>query len=543
MRLDSRIPTAAALVVALSLGPAAAQPGRQPASAVGTVFNDANANGVRDPGEKGLPGVRISNGRDVVRTDAGGRYRLPIDGDTIIFLIKPRGWMSPLGADNLPRFYYIHKPAGSPPLRCKGIDPTGPLPGSVDFPLRRHAEPTRFRAFFLADIHIGRQEDLNYYAHDLVEELAGGDAALAVSLGDLVGGDPSLFGDASRVTGLIGIPWYTAIGNHDLNDDAKTDELSDETFERYFGPTYYSFDYGPVHFLVLDNINWTADQDWGYTADFGPRQLEFVRNDLAAVPQNQLVVVAMHIPLFDIDDRGQLYRLLEKRPNVFTISGHHHTQQHRFIGRDNGWNGAKPLHHLVNVAACGSWWTGAPDEVGIPHATMPDGAPNGYSIITFDNSRYSVQFKAARRPADYQMNIYAPEEITAADSQRTEVFVNVFAGSARSKVEMRLGRSGSWSRMDKVEAADPYYLLLKKMEQGPNRPPGKELPSPSASQHLWKAVLPKNPPPGTYLIFVRTTDMFGRTYCARRAITIRPAVGPRPVRGSGRSIGDSLSSS
>ena len=47
-------------------------------------------------------------------TGKGGRYELPIDDDDIIFVIKPRGYMTPVDALNLPRFYYIHKPAGSP---------------------------------------------------------------------------------------------------------------------------------------------------------------------------------------------------------------------------------------------------------------------------------------------------------------------------------------------------------------------------------------------------------------------------------------------
>ena len=35
-------------------------------TATGTVFEDTNANGKRDPGENGLPGVHVSNGRAVV---------------------------------------------------------------------------------------------------------------------------------------------------------------------------------------------------------------------------------------------------------------------------------------------------------------------------------------------------------------------------------------------------------------------------------------------------------------------------------------------
>ena len=81
------------------------------------------------------------------------------------------------------------------------------------------------------------------------------------------------------------------------------------------------------------------------------------------------------------------------------------TRQHKksccllnvFLGKDKGWNGDKPHHHLINATVCGSWWVGQIDEVGIPHATMNDGAPNGYSVITFDGNQYSVEFKAARK--------------------------------------------------------------------------------------------------------------------------------------------------
>jgi len=42
-----------------------------------TVFEDRNGNGRRDPGEPGLAGQRVSDGRSIVLTDAQGRYALP----------------------------------------------------------------------------------------------------------------------------------------------------------------------------------------------------------------------------------------------------------------------------------------------------------------------------------------------------------------------------------------------------------------------------------------------------------------------------------
>jgi hypothetical protein len=75
-------------------------------NATGTVYNDANGNGVRDAGEHGLSGVLVSNGADIVATDKAGHYTLPVSDDTIVFLIKPRGWMTPVGpGGNVPRFY------------------------------------------------------------------------------------------------------------------------------------------------------------------------------------------------------------------------------------------------------------------------------------------------------------------------------------------------------------------------------------------------------------------------------------------------------
>lgn len=55
----------------------------------GTVF-DADANG------GGIPGVMVSNGRDVVKTDAEGRWALPVAPGDSVFVIKPAGWATPV---------------------------------------------------------------------------------------------------------------------------------------------------------------------------------------------------------------------------------------------------------------------------------------------------------------------------------------------------------------------------------------------------------------------------------------------------------------
>ena len=138
----------------------------------GIVFDDRNANERRDAGEPGLPGIGVSNGRQIVETDAEGRYELTVDNDDIVFVIKPRDWVAPLGRNNLPKFYYIHKPAGSPAnFKYAGVEPTGPLPDSIDFPLRNRPEPERFKALMFGDPQPRNLQEVEYIAHDTIEQV------------------------------------------------------------------------------------------------------------------------------------------------------------------------------------------------------------------------------------------------------------------------------------------------------------------------------------------------------------------------------------
>lgn len=81
----------------------------------GIVFESRSGARERRPGDPGIPGVLVSNGRDVVRTDADGRYSLPIEDGMAVFVIKPTDYAVPLDEETrLPRFYYIHQPEGTP---------------------------------------------------------------------------------------------------------------------------------------------------------------------------------------------------------------------------------------------------------------------------------------------------------------------------------------------------------------------------------------------------------------------------------------------
>jgi len=156
----------------------------------GVVFEDLSGAGSRRPGDPGIAGVLVSNGRDVVRTDGEGRYRLPVDDETIVFVIKPTGYSVPIDPNgSLPRFYYIHQPHGTPAqlgLRERGIDPTGELPDSIDFALRKADEPGRFDVILFTDTHAESAAAIDYIRMDAVNGLIGTNVAFGMTLGDMM---------------------------------------------------------------------------------------------------------------------------------------------------------------------------------------------------------------------------------------------------------------------------------------------------------------------------------------------------------------------
>lgn len=516
----------------------------QAENAVGIVYNDANGNGARDAGENGLAGVLVSNGMDVVMTDEAGQYSVPVSDDTIVFVIKPRDWMTPVGPDNdIPRFYYIHKPNGSPEMKYAGVPPTGPLPASIDFPLHHQPEGERFRVVCMGDTQTRNVEEVQFLSHDILEDLEGTDAVFGITLGDVVFNDLTVFEPLVAAVSGIKMPWRYVPGNHDHNHDAPTVEATDDTFERVFGPSYYSFNYGAVHFLVLNDIRHDAFKE-AYHGGLGERQFAFVKNDLAHVSPDQLVVLMMHIPIMELDEARDLYALLKDFPHTFSLSAHTHIQYHVFVDKAAGWQQDTPHHHLNHGTACGCWWGGSFDEVGIPSAQMADGGPNDYSFITFDGNQYDVEFRIPRRPAGYQMNVWLPERIAAAETAQTAAVVNVFGGSNKSRTEMRVDGAADWTAMEKFTGKAPYYiqaidrqnaLLAIVAEYKGVKETNKlfvnqvrkdfstvlrGLPEPANTDHLWRANLPEGLEPGCHTLTVQTTDMFGHTYTATRMFIV-----------------------
>ncbi len=403
------------------------------ATARGTVFLDADRNSMLDRGERGVAGVLVSNGREVVTTGADGSYEIPAYDDMNLFITKPAGYAVPVSEEMVPRFAYIHKVAGSPPLRFGGIEPTGPLPREINFPLIEDPVGDRFQCLAFGDPQPYTNREVSYVRDTVGKMLVTRDTSGVECLlfeGDIMGDDLSLFGRFKKIVAAGGVPQYYVGGNHDLDWDAEHDAHSFDTFRREWGPEYYSFDIGQVHFIVLDNVRYPCngidDHEFcnparrpTYNGVIHDRQLTWLRNDLAHVPEDRLLVINAHIPFVtytdataqkhQTDNLDELYAIVGDRP-ALGLSGHTHTTEQivpgeHFAGwREHTGTGPAKFHQIVTGAVSGSWWAGDLNDAGIPHATQRLGAPRGYYQLDFDGAGYTDTYLTFGGSADRQFH-------------------------------------------------------------------------------------------------------------------------------------------
>lgn len=566
----------------------------QTITARGTVYLDRNADGQRQAGEPGVPGVCVSDGTRVTLTDEAGGYELEIDArEASIFVVKPRDHQVRIDERGIPRGYYIHKPMGSPDdgFIFKGVEPTGPLPESVDFALRPAEDPESFSVLILADPQPYSLRQLDYFRREVVDRIATGRAntpgvLFGVSVGDLVGDNLDLLEPLNQAQSLFGVPWYNVAGNHDINfmsgrssaTRADPDRHADETFERVYGPPDYAFQYADAHFIVLDNVRWQGfdgfsdrtPEEWptarkpntgNYRGALSDEQLAFVDNYLRFVPRDELVVLLFHIPMemdgpgvHRIPEQQRLFEILSSHPRTLSVSGHTHIQRHWFFTDEHGYRhqadpGSNqlhaddprrfpaPVHHHINSGTIsGSWYNGLLDETGLPHTTMRDGAPNGYTMLRIDGARYRSDYIPAREPDDHAMTIHiAPNAedglhaVVARGGEDARVTANVFNGARGDEVMMRLlpapetgAGPTAWRAMTFAPGVDPFYREAAEREA--DAPDGLAtgwgLPGPAPSHHLWTGSIPADLPLGTHMVEIRHTDMYGRTAVERRSFRV-----------------------
>ncbi|MEM7722445.1 MAG: calcineurin-like phosphoesterase family protein [Pseudomonadota bacterium] len=405
--------------------------------ASGMVFHDLSRDGIRQDDEPGIGGVMVSNGRDVTTTAPDGTYELPVFNNMTVMVHEPAAYDVPVDENGVPQFFYTHKPEGTPePLRYGGLEPTGPLPEAINFPLVRTGVDDQFSCVMMGDTQPYSNTEIGYVRDGVLDSLLDRDlseAECVIALGDVMGDDLTLLPRFMNIWSVLDLPQYYVHGNHDFDFDATSDEHSADSWRQIYGPAYYSFEIGNATFIALDNVIYPCGpEDNGpggrdacvdpervvYNGRVNDMQMEWLAGVLDNTPEDRLIVMLHHIPFVSFidsntgrhqtDNLAEIHEMLAGRPAV-SFSGHTHTFEYLAAGEwYQGWEEQVgvtrlPFDHIVGGAPSGNWFQGDLGFDGTPMAFARDGTPPGYMIVDFDGSEFTVNFHAANQPADRQM--------------------------------------------------------------------------------------------------------------------------------------------
>lgn len=523
-------------------------PGEGSEMVTGRVFDDLNQDGRHGLGEAGVAGVSVSNGCEVVATDPDGLYEIGLAPGQILFVSQPTGYVVPVDENNLPLFFYRHYPDGTPteiagaPVEWLWpiIEPTGPLPESIDFPIHRlSSEETRFTAHAFADPQARSDLDQDMLREDLVNTLLGNpyQAEFSITVGDVVFDNLGLYDRHKEMMALIGIPQWNLPGNHDMNFESPNAHYANETYKKHFGPTYYSFNYGNAHVVALNNVEYAGAgqsrfENGIYRGFISDDQLLWLERDLARVPEDKLIVIATHISLISEASDGdpahdvtgpytenfdQLLELLRPFRNVYGLAGHDSSNSWKVeINHEHDWTGQPWIAHTLAEVRGSGWTRGQRDLRGVSDAMMEDGNPNGFYLLKFDDVTLIPEFIPFPYGPDADQRLRAVLEPQLAGptdgginrgvlQPGTKVVVNLFDGGERDTVNLSLD-GGAPTPMRYVVRTDPF------MEGAFRRFADTEeaFVPPAPSAHIWEFDLPEDLAPGVHSIVVETEDEFGQ---------------------------------
>ena len=364
-------------------------------------------------GDKGLPGVAVSDGFEVVTTDANGVYQMRSKKKHgYVFVSLPSGYEA--SAD------------GIRPLLYKQLSQAPQNVERVDFQLKKVDGQDKHTMLVFGDIHLANrnedQKQFSAFVTDVNNYIAthSADKIYGLTLGDMTWdlywkdnkyGFKEYLADANAIKG---IRIFHTIGNHDHSMYFPGDFDTVTEYKQAIAPTYYSFNIGQVHYIVLDNIECTNSKpasgrtDGAYDRDYEcvlvSEQFEWLAKDLALVPKSTPVVITMHAPLFTaagnyaMSPADQFLRAVKGYSQVQVFTGHTHKVYNvDRLGTDN------IFEHNAG-AVCATWWWSAHLTPGVHIST--DGAPGGYTITTVDGTSFRWVYKATGSDPSYQFRSY-----------------------------------------------------------------------------------------------------------------------------------------
>ncbi len=463
---------------------------------------------VKDTSGIPIANAGVSDGRNIVTTDADGHFTIETDkANGYLFAITPSGYEPATSNVNRPKFWQL-------------LTAPADTDEEVNFKLRK-IDDKRFAFITLADIQIGNhRNDVHVFSTksvpDINRTIAGlrqkGLEPIALTLGDQSWdlywhknnyALPEALADLEKIECQV----YNVIGNHDHNPRVAGDRHSSDTWRKLVGPNYYSFNKGDIHFVILDNVNYINDgatlEKTGkrnYTDSVSSEQMDWLKQDLALVSHDTPIVIAMHVPLYRVnggyhlENGADLAAMLEQFDDVRVLTGHAH--------RNSNHNSESGRIKENNYGAvCGTWWwTELPDYGN--NGVCRDGTPAGYAVWEVDGRNLAGQYKGTGLPIDYQFRAY--DMNTLPDPEKNGILINIWGWAPGWKVEVK--ENGNPLKVEQVTFRDPLYIISGEEPQTGQM--GKKPLEALDSSHFFKTKAKK----ANSKIDIKVTDAEGRTY-------------------------------
>lgn len=374
-----------------------------------TVYGIVSSAGV------GVENVVVSDGAEVTVTNEKGIYQLKSAKKWgYVFISVPSGYEVP-SVGVLPQFH-------------RALKNSADVVERADFKLEKVDGQDSYKIFMLGDMHLAnRMGDLGQFAQftsDLTDYMTRhkGEKMYALTLGDMTW-DLYWYSNSyyfpqylNTVNSQIkNLQIFHTMGNHDNDFQTRSDYDAAVKYVDQICPTYYSFNIGKVHYVVMDDIDcssYDGTESRNYVKSLSAEQLDWLAKDLSHVAKTTPVVVAMHaqvfypttsgfkidhdqvntLRLFDILDgytvrfvTGHTHKLFNVTPDAPIVDGHN-------------------FREYNSGSVCASWWWSGNLTPGIHIGT--DGTPGGYGIWDVTGTDFQCLYKSTGWPEEYQFRSY-----------------------------------------------------------------------------------------------------------------------------------------
>lgn len=343
---------------------------------------------VLDENGNPIQGIVVSDGYSVVTTNKDGVYEIKRNKlAKFVFVSIPEDRKIPT-EKNIPQFY-------KPINQEKEVV-------FAHFKLEKKEKDTDFILLAIADPQPSDYFEMERFTRETVVDINShfvkyaGKPVYGITVGDIVWDKMNLFQHYINAVSRLSFPIFQVIGNHDHNENiVNNDYLASKDYEDHFGPTYYSYNIGDCHFIVLDDVYYTDRES--YKATITQEQLDWLKKDLEHVSKDKQIILGTHIPTKrrnsggQVSNNAELYALLDGY-KVRIISGHVHANFTTTI--------SPTIEENSLGAAMGAFWYGD---------ICPDGSPNGYAVYEIKGNKIdNWYYKGTDLDEKVQMKVYPP---------------------------------------------------------------------------------------------------------------------------------------